>query len=444
MRGAKPTPERPLLVGILVDVSASMRGSMGDSRSRLETFRDSLRDLAVRARELSVGEDQQKVAPLVKLFAYGFGFGNPISTLFGYSGDPVRDLLKLPGQHGSTIPLNEVAEHWAVFENHLKSLARSMGGNTPMHAGFQIVAGRIANEVSHAAYAAEPVLFVLSDGMPSEGTGSSTEILNVAAKLQKSGTIIVSCYVTDDDIGEPRRLYGSVPKGWPPGAELMFKCASSVPSSSQFERSLVEYKWKLERHCRLFTQVNQSEILSEFMDLILSPLREDQVSPRSEDQATAAIAGNHDRTHVFVSYCRRDKRWLDRLKIYLKPLEREGLIDVWDDNRIVAGDDWKSEIERALAQAAVAILLISADFLASDFIVDKELPRLLDAAEQRGLVVLPLIISPSAFSDTPVLAKYQAANSPKTPLNEMRVPERDRVMVELSKRVRALAYRHVK
>ena len=73
-------------------------------------------------------------------------------------------------------------------------------------------------------------------------------------------------------------------------------------------------------------------------------------------------------TPVFVSYSHKDKKWLNRVLPFLRPLRREGLIDPWDDTCIRAGDQWREEIQGALQVAKVAILLVSQDFLDSDFI----------------------------------------------------------------------------
>jgi len=125
-------------------------------------------------------------------------------------------------------------------------------------------------------------------------------------------------------------------------------------------------------------------------------------------------------TPVFVSYSHRDKKWLQRLQVHLKPLVRAGDIELWDDTRIQPGADGKAQIDRALATARVAVLLVSADFLASDFVQDQELPVLLEAAERRGTRILPVILSHSLFTDSPLRQGWRI----QYPLDgELRVPE---------------------
>ena len=136
---------------------------------------------------------------------------------------------------------------------------------------------------------------------------------------------------------------------------------------------------------------------------------------------------------VFVSYSQKDKRHLERLRTFLKCKHREGLIDAWDDSRIKPGALWRDEIEAALDSACLFIVLISADFLASDFIHRVELPRLLANHADRGSHVLTVYVG--TCPDDPSLSKFQAVNSPKTPLNRMTPDQRDEVWTRLVNRI---------
>ena len=100
------------------------------------------------------------------------------------------------------------------------------------------------------------------------------------------------------------------------------------------------------------------------------------------------------RPTVFISYSHQDEAWKKRLVKQLQVLQLEGDLEVWDDRRIDAGDDWKPKIEAAMARSRAAVLLISADFLTSRFIRGTEVPELLRRRESEGLRVIPVIVRP--------------------------------------------------
>jgi hypothetical protein len=125
---------------------------------------------------------------------------------------------------------------------------------------------------------------------------------------------------------------------------------------------------------------------------------------------------------VFISYSHEDKKWLERLQKMLKPLLKNNPISVWDDTQIRAGAKWKDEIEKALNNARVAVLLVSDNFLASDFIGDKEVPHLLDAAQKKGLAILWVLISDCLWRETEI-ANYQAVQRPPVPLDSLEESE---------------------
>lgn len=142
------------------------------------------------------------------------------------------------------------------------------------------------------------------------------------------------------------------------------------------------------------------------------------------------------RTKVFICYCHKKKKWLKRLRPHLKLLEDEGIIDPWDDTRLKGGEVWNKEIDKALKAATVAVLLISADFFASDFIVKKELPRLLQAAEDKTLVLLPVMIADCLLPER--LERHQFINRNK-PLSGLNKAEQNDVWVQLARRIKEIA-----
>jgi hypothetical protein len=121
---------------------------------------------------------------------------------------------------------------------------------------------------------------------------------------------------------------------------------------------------------------------------------------------------------VFVSYSHLNKDWLNRFRTVFKPLSRYAEIDLWSDERIKPGENWRDEINEAMDEAVVAVLLVSIDFLNSDFVANKELPYILAAAQKRKLKVLWIKLTPCLVGVTPLRHIQAAAGIPK-PLNAM-------------------------
>ena len=119
---------------------------------------------------------------------------------------------------------------------------------------------------------------------------------------------------------------------------------------------------------------------------------------------------------VFISYSHKDEDWKDRVVTHLRVLQMQDMLDVWDDRRIEAGDEWHSEIENALNAASVAVLLVSANFLTSKFILGEEVPRLLERREKEGVRIFPVIVKPCAWTQVKWLARMQARPKDGKPL----------------------------
>ena len=99
---------------------------------------------------------------------------------------------------------------------------------------------------------------------------------------------------------------------------------------------------------------------------------------------------------LFYSYAHEDEALLNKLKAHLKPLQRQGLIDVWHDRDISAGTEWEREIDTHLNTAQIILLLISPDFMASNYCYSIEMARAMEqerALEQECSLVQPLNVS---------------------------------------------------
>jgi hypothetical protein len=142
---------------------------------------------------------------------------------------------------------------------------------------------------------------------------------------------------------------------------------------------------------------------------------------------------------VFISYSHRDKVWLDRLLIFLKPYTRQNL-KVWADPYIEVGGEWRRDISMALSRSCVGVLLLSPDFLASDFIYDQELPPLLKEAGTGAVTLVIIPISASPY-ETTQLEPRQFVHPPDKPLDSLPEHERNAAFVQMVKEIANAAQR---
>jgi len=110
---------------------------------------------------------------------------------------------------------------------------------------------------------------------------------------------------------------------------------------------------------------------------------------------------------IFVSYSHPDEKWRERFEIISKPLSKSENIQFWSDRKLRAGE-WERQIEQAMQTALAAVLLVSDNFLASDYIMTKELPYLLRAHQERRLVILWMYLEPCDLKRHPEITKFQA------------------------------------
>jgi formylglycine-generating enzyme required for sulfatase activity len=143
-----------------------------------------------------------------------------------------------------------------------------------------------------------------------------------------------------------------------------------------------------------------------------------------------------ERDQLFISYSHVDRGWVERLQTMIRPLVRSEALRLWDDSQIPVGAKWKVEIEKALASAKVALLLVSDDFLASEFVTNKELPPLLRAAEEEGLCILWVCLGPCFYEATPI-HEYQAVLPPGEPLEALSPVQQKAALKTIAGAIRA-------
>lgn len=154
------------------------------------------------------------------------------------------------------------------------------------------------------------------------------------------------------------------------------------------------------------------------------PTSSETQPPKQPDSIIPPI---NNRTKVFISYSHENEEEMRRLRVHLKAAKvHNKRIEWWENTQIKPGAMWEDEIKKAIASTYIAVLLVSVDYLASEFIMKNELPPLLTAAEEDGVTILPVVLGPCPFNHTD-LAHLQAVNDPSRPLSKMSKHEVDEV-----------------
>lgn len=132
---------------------------------------------------------------------------------------------------------------------------------------------------------------------------------------------------------------------------------------------------------------------------------------------------------VLLCYAHEDERLSNKLVTHLVPLRHEELIDLWQYRDISAGVDWEWEIDKRLNTAQIILLLISPDFLASDYCYSIEMKRALERHERGEALVIPIILRPTAWQKMPFLSTLQALPKDGKPISTWR--SRDSACVDV-------------
>jgi hypothetical protein len=178
---------------------------------------------------------------------------------------------KLDSIGKTTLSIGEVADTWSQSDIFLQNFEDMIYGGTPMCKALNVVKERFRKELSGHKDERDLVLFLLSDGEPTDGNP-----LLISRELKAMGVSIICCLIDNKDIIDPQILFNQPNPSWNNNACLMFEMASEIEEKSHFARFLLKKGWIINSQAKMFVQLNHSKVLEEFIQIILSPLNQDQ------------------------------------------------------------------------------------------------------------------------------------------------------------------------
>ena len=145
-------------------------------------------------------------------------------------------------------------------------------------------------------------------------------------------------------------------------------------------------------------------------------------------------------SRIFISCSHKDRHWVDELTTMMKPLLKEtDQVALWDDSHIQSGSKWRDDIRQAHATSRVAVLLVTAEFLASDFISKQELPVILESHKNGKTRIVWVYVSAAPYEVTP-LNDLQAANDISKPLEDMTRPEQRQALKTIAFKIKEAVF----
>lgn len=207
------------------------------------------------------------------------------------------------------------------------------------------------------------------------------------------------------------------------------------PAARVSSRALIqELGWKDDRYQRARTRLIDAGLVK---GVLGGPGGSLELQTGAEDlSAKKQLAEQREPIPAFVSYSHADAKLKAELIKHLAPLNRLKLVSHWDDGEIKPGDSWEKSISDQMANAKLILLLISSDFIASEFCYEKELTTALKRDKAKTARVLPIILRPCLWHDLP-FGKLQATPHEGKPVTSWTSP--DEAMMEVAKAVREAA-----
>lgn len=114
-----------------------------------------------------------------------------------------------------------------------------------------------------------------------------------------------------------------------------------------------------------------------------------------------------EKINIFISYSHEDESYKDKLEKHLSILKRNKIIETWHDRKIIPGEDWDKKIMEELENAHIILLLVSVDFLSSNYCYDIEIKRAVERHDKGEAILIPVMLRKCDWNDTS-FSKIQA------------------------------------
>ena len=175
------------------------------------------------------------------------------------------------------------------------------------------------------------------------------------------------------------------------------------------------------------------------VDYLLRELKRNDVEKLEvfelEDRFRSQLQREKEPLNIFIAYSRADISYCEELRKHLKILELSGEVnEVWYDGLIEVGSDWSNSIKDAMKKADIILLLISSDFIASEFCYQVEMKKAIELHEQKATVVVPVILRDCLWHKTP-FGYLQALPQDGKPINSAEWENRDQPYREILDRL---------
>lgn len=137
---------------------------------------------------------------------------------------------------------------------------------------------------------------------------------------------------------------------------------------------------------------------------------------------------------LFFSYSHKDETLRDDLETHLAMLKRQGLIQAYHDRRISSGSELDKEIDAAMMRAGIILLLVSPDFLASEYCYGVEISKAIEKHKDGSAIVIPVILRPCEWQQVPLFSKLMGAPTDNKPVTKW--ADQDDAFLDITKRIR--------